>query len=330
VELGPGERSQPTCLEWGLDPQRTIAHPIACDGIGLHTGARGRVRLLPAPEDAGIAFVCEAKGRRALIPASTDAVVSTERASSLAGDGARVATVEHLLAALHGLGVDNLRAELDGPELPAFDGSAAPWVELLQRAGLREQAAGRRTLALDRALELRDGRGWIRAEPWSGLAVDYAIDYPHPAVGRQELSIDGDDPDVFAREIAPARTFAFESELQGLQDAGLARGGSLASAILLDGRGVVNPGGLRFPDELVRHKILDLFGDLALLGARLRARIRVARGGHRLHHALVAALSSRCARATGGGGSGDRAPAGRVRAAHPSPAPAPGRRRSCS
>ena len=251
------------------------------------------MRLLPAPEDAGIGFVCTTDGRRVEIPARPESLVSSPRATCLARDGASVATVEHLLAALYGLGIDNLRAELEGPELPALDGSAAPWVELLRRAGVHDQGAARRSLALDRSIELREGERWIRAEPCSGFAVRYAIDYAHPAVGRQELSIDGDDPDRFAREIAPARTFGFASELRDLQEAGLARGGSLASAILLDERGVVNPEGLRFPDELVRHKLLDLFGDLALLGSRLRARIHVERGGHRLHHALIAKLLAR-------------------------------------
>jgi UDP-3-O-[3-hydroxymyristoyl] N-acetylglucosamine deacetylase len=254
------------------------------------------VRLLPAPEDAGIAIVRALDGRRVEIPVRPDLVVATERATTLARDGACAATVEHLLAALYGLGVDNLRAELDGPELPALDGSAAPWVELLRHAGLRDQAAARRALALGRELEVREGERWIRAEPADRLAVAYAIDYAHPAVGRQELAIDGDDPERFAREIAPARTFGFTSELRDLERAGLARGGSLASAVLLDERGVVNPEGLRFPDELVRHKVLDLYGDLALLGRRLRARVRVERGGHRLHQALVAALRGEAAR----------------------------------
>ncbi len=273
-----------------LDPQWTIADPIACSGTGLHTGASVRVRLLPAPEDAGIRFVCGTEARRVEIPVCPESVASGERATCLARDGASVATVEHLLAALYGLGVDNLHAEIEGPELPALDGSSAPWVELLRRAGLHEQAARRRPLALDHAIELREGEGWIRAEPSAGFAVRYAIDYAHPAVGRQEFSIDGDDPDRFAREIAPARTFGFASELPGLLESGLARGGSLANAILLDEHRVVNAEGLRFPDELVRHKILDLFGDLALLGVRLRARVQVERGGHRLHQALVAAL----------------------------------------
>jgi UDP-3-O-[3-hydroxymyristoyl] N-acetylglucosamine deacetylase len=248
------------------------------------------VRLLPAAEDAGIAFVLERGGRRVEIPARAEWLVSTERATSLGRDGVRVSTVEHLLAALYGLGVDNVRVELDGPELPALDGSAAPWVELLHRSGLREQPAARRTLALERTLELREGEAWIRAEPCAGFALRYAIDFPHPAIGRQELSVDGDDPELFEREIAPARTFGFASELPGLVEHGLARGGSLASAVLLDQGGVVNPEGLRFPDEPLRHKILDLFGDLALLGARLRARVQVERGGHRLHQALIAAL----------------------------------------
>jgi UDP-3-O-[3-hydroxymyristoyl] N-acetylglucosamine deacetylase len=156
---------------------------------------------------------------------------------------------------------------------------------------VREQAAPRRVLVLGREIEVRDGERWIRAEPAAEFAVAYAIDYAHPAVGRQELAIEGDDPERFAAEIAGARTFGFASELGDLERAGLARGGSLASAVLLDDRGVVNPEGLRCPDELVRHKILDLYGDLALLGCRLRARVRVERGGHRLHQALVAALA---------------------------------------
>jgi len=273
--------------------QRTIAAPIECSGTGLHSGAPARVRLVPAPEGAGIAIVRELDGRRVEIPARPEFVVSTERATTLALGGVCAATVEHLLAALYGLGIDNLRAELDGPELPALDGSAAPWVELLRRAGLREQAAARRRLVLERELEVREGGRWIRAEPAAGFAVAYAIDYAHPALGRQQLAIECDDPDRFAREIAPARTFGFASELGALREADLARGGSLACAVLVGERGVVNPEGLRFPDELVRHKILDLLGDLALLGVRLRAHVRVERGGHRLHQALVAALEAR-------------------------------------
>src|SRR5262245_10280777 len=271
--------------------QTTIKAAVACAGTGLHTGAPARLRLLPAPEDAGIEIVREVGGTRVAIPVRPDCVVSTGRATTLARDGVAAATVEHLLAALYGLGVDNLRAELDGPELPALDGSAAPFVELLLRAGVREQAAPRRGLALGREVALGEGGRWIRAEPAGSFSVAYAIDYAHPAVGRQELSIEGDDPERFAAEIAGARTFGFASELAELERAGLARGGSLASAVLLDARGVVNPEGLRWPDELLRHKVLDLFGGLALLGGRLRDRVRVERGGHRLHQALVSALA---------------------------------------
>lgn len=278
-----------------LESQRTIAEPVECAGVGLHTGVFARLRLLPADEDAGIAFVCRVDGRRIEIPARPEAVVGAERATTLAQGGACAATVEHLLAALFGLGIDNARAELDGPELPALDGSAAPWVALLRRAGIREQAAPARVLRLAHALELCQGGRWIRAEPYAGFALEVAIEYAHPAVGRQEFAIEGSDPERFAREIAPARTFAFAEELSGLRAAGLARGGSLDCAILVGPHGVVNPGGLRFPDELVRHKALDLYGDLALLGSRLEARIRVERGGHRLHHALVAALRAEAA-----------------------------------
>ena len=282
--------------EGRLQLQRTIGAEVACAGIGLHTGAPAGLRLLPAPEDAGIEIVRVVGGSRIAIPARPGSVVSTGRATTLGRDGVRAATVEHLLAALYGLGVDNLRAELDGPELPALDGSAAPFVELLLRAGLNEQAAPRRVLALAREVEVREGERWARAEPARSFALAYAIDYAHPAVGRQELAIEGDDPDRFAAEIAGARTFGFASELAELERAGLARGGSLANAVLFDERGVVNPEGLRWPDELVRHKVLDLFGDLALLGCRLRARIRVERGGHRLHQALVSALAQEAVR----------------------------------
>lgn len=270
--------------------QRTIARPVECAGVGLHGGAFARLRLVPADEHAGIAFVRLVDARRVEIPARPEAVVASSRATTLAHAGVCAATVEHLLAALFGLGIDNVRAELDGPELPALDGSAAPWVELLRRAGIREQAAAPRLLRVAHALERREGERWIRAEPHAGFALEVAVEYPHPAVGRQELRIEGADPERFAREIAPARTFAFAEELAGLRETGLARGGSLDCAILVGPEGVANPEGLRFPDELVRHKALDLYGDLALLGARLEGRIRVERGGHRLHHALVAAL----------------------------------------
>jgi UDP-3-O-[3-hydroxymyristoyl] N-acetylglucosamine deacetylase len=281
-----------------LEPQRTIGEAVSCSGTGLHTGAPARVRLVPAAEDAGIAVVRAVDGRRVEIPARPEFVISTERATTLAREGVCAATVEHLLAALYGLGVDNLRVELDGPELPALDGSAAPWVDLLRRAGTCPQAAPRRPLALGREVEVREGERWIRAEPADRLSLAYAIEYDHPAVRRQEIAFEGDDPERFARELAPARSFGFASELPDLERAGLARGGSLASAVLVGEQGVVNSEGLRFPDEFVRHKLLDLLGDLALLGARLRARVRVERGGHRLHQALVAKLHAEAAPGT--------------------------------
>jgi len=273
-----------------VQAQQTIARPVACAGRGLHTGAAVRLRLRPAPAGAGLAFVREIDGRRIEIPARAECAATGARATTLARAGASVATVEHLLAACVGLGVDNLRAEVDGPELPACDGSAAAFVALLREAGLRAQATPRRVLRLARALEVREGGRWIRAEPHERLAVEYAIDYAHPAIGRQQVAFDGDDPERFARELAPARTFGFVAELPGLRAAELARGASLACAIAFDGLRVLNPEGLRFADEPVRHKALDLLGDLALLGRRLVARVRVERGGHALHRALVSAL----------------------------------------
>jgi UDP-3-O-[3-hydroxymyristoyl] N-acetylglucosamine deacetylase len=217
-------------------------------------------------------------------------VQSTRRSTTLGCGEVSVGTVEHLCSALFGLRIDNVRVEVDGPELPIMDGSAAPFVYLLRSAGLVKQPAARRVLRIRRPLEIRDGERSIRIEPARAFRVNYAVEFDHPAIGRQVFRVDAPDKEHFERELSAARTFGFLHEVRSLWKAGYGRGGSLANTVVLDEKQVVNADGLRWPDEFVRHKVLDLYGDLAVLGLPIQARIKVERGGHALHHRLVAAI----------------------------------------
>ncbi len=267
--------------------QRTISHPIRCAGIGLHTGRRVRMRLLPAPENHGIVFVRTDLGEE--IPARPEFVVETRLCTTLGRGKARVATVEHLLSALAGLGVDNVRVELDGPETPIMDGSAAPFVFLIQSAGIREQHAPKRVMRVLRRVEVQDGNKLCRLEPAAGFRVRFHLDYDHPLLRDRVAEVDLSHQS-YAREVARARTFGFLHEIEALQKAGLARGGSLDNAIVLDRWRVINEGGLRYPDEFVRHKILDTIGDLALVGMPIVGAFTGVRSGHAMNHRLVKAL----------------------------------------
>lgn len=272
--------------------QRTIAEKVACTGIGLHTGKPVQLSLHPARADHGIVFVRTDRAHPVEIPATSAALCRTHLATALGRGDATVETVEHLLAALYGLGIDNVRIELDGPEVPGMDGGAASFVFLLRSAGAFEQAPRRRVLRVRRPIEIRDGERSIRIEPGRGLRISYAIDFEHPLIGRQRLRDLVLDERCFERELAPARTFGFAEQVAALWRSGRARGASLENTIVLGSESVLNRGGLRFPDEFVRHKALDLVGDLALLGARVEGHVRVERGGHALHQRLVAALAS--------------------------------------
>lgn len=272
-----------------MTPRHTLASPVTCRGRGLHSGRDVELSLTPAAARAGIVFVRRDLGA-CEIPARPSALVDVRRATTLGNGAASVATVEHLLAALYALEIDDVRVLLDGPEVPALDGSAAPFVDLIERAGRSVQAAARERIALARAIEIVDGARSIRATPARGLHIRYAIDFEHPAIGRQEVALGPLDPECFVRELAAARTFGFLAEVEALRRAGLGLGGDLDNTVVLDASGVVNPAGLRVEDEFVRHKALDLMGDLALLGAPLDAAIEVERGGHALHQALVAAI----------------------------------------
>jgi UDP-3-O-[3-hydroxymyristoyl] N-acetylglucosamine deacetylase len=284
--------------------QRTIAEKVACAGVGLHSGHAVEITLHPARPDQGVVFRSRWRNERSSwpnersrsgsevveIPARAEYVVSTDHATTLAVGDCRVATVEHLLACLFALQIDNVTIDVEGDELPALDGSAEGFVRLVEEAGVFEQDSECRTLDVTDPIEIVDGLRRIRIEPAPSLCVSYSIDFAHPAIGRQTFEIDDLDGATFGREIASARTFAFLDEVDALWRAGLARGGSLANTVVLDAEGVVNEEGLRFSDEFVRHKVTDLIGDLALIGRPLRGRVVVERGGHALHQQLVRAL----------------------------------------
>ena len=270
--------------------QRTIAEKISCMGIGLHSGAPVQLTLHPARTGSGVTFVRTDLAHPVEIPARHDAVTSTHLATTVGFGDATIGTVEHLLSALYALGVDNVRIEVDGPEIPVMDGSAAPFVYLLRTAGLFDQRSERPTLRIREGLEVRDGDRHIRVEPGRGLTIDYAVDFSHPAIGRQEIRGVVLDDVCFEREIARARTFGFLRDVEALWHAGLAQGGNLTNTVVMDDDRVLNDEGLRWPDEFVRHKVLDLIGDLALIGMPIEGRVTACRAGHALHQALVAKI----------------------------------------
>ena len=263
--------------------QHTIRKPVGIEGIGLHSGKVARVTLSPAPPDAGVAFKVRSTGER--IAARPESVVNSHYATTVGANGTRIQTVEHLMAAV--AGIDNLDIEVDGPEIPALDGSAKPFVALLALAGLAQQSARRRPLALPCPLRVGSSGRWMQIVPSETFRISYTLDNDHPAIGTQVLSWAPTERS-FVEEFAPARTYGFLKDLGLMRKNGLARGGSLDNAIVLGNRGALN--GLRYRDEFVRHKILDLIGDLALLGRPLRAHVIARNGGHALNIELVLAI----------------------------------------
>ena len=272
-----------------MSRQATIAAPVEVDGIGLHSGDSVQVRLRPAPERTGIVFLRADLAGRPHVPALFQHVVDTTLATTLACGSASVATVEHLVAALVASRIDNVLVDVHGPELPVLDGSARPWMELLGEAGRAEQVAHAARIVVRRRVEVVSGERRASLVPSSGFEVAATIDFPHPLIGRQSLGLALENGE-FGRELAWARTFGFAHEVDALRRAGLARGGSLDNAVVYGDAGVMNPEGLRAPDEPVRHKLLDLVGDLGLLGARLQGRLEAVRPGHGITLALLRAL----------------------------------------
>ncbi|MGZ6123317.1 MAG: UDP-3-O-acyl-N-acetylglucosamine deacetylase [Myxococcales bacterium] len=263
--------------------QRTFKQRAAMSGIGLHTGASVRLTLAPAPVDNGIVFVSSGVE----IPALSEFVVDTNMNTSLGRGPVRIGTVEHLLAALSGCGIDNARIEVEGPEIPIADGSSEPFVALVREAGIHEQRAPRRYLLVRKSVSVTEDDKVARLSPARGkFAVNYTIDFRHPLISDQSYGLELTEKS-FQRDIARARTFGFKRDVEHLHRAGLARGGSLENAVVVDDFNIVNPEGLRYPDEFVRHKILDALGDLSLLGMPVIGQLTAVKSGHALNQQLV-------------------------------------------
>jgi len=269
--------------------QLTLKRPVSCAGIGLHSGKPVQLAILPASVDSGIVFVREDLPTKPVIHALAEKVLDTSLATTLGQKGESVGTVEHLMAALRGLGIDNARVELNGPEVPILDGSAAPFVALLKEAGLREQSAPKTYMLIKKVITVRSGDKFASLAPASEFRVDCTVDFQHPLITNQTFGMKV-TPESFEEELARARTFCFLEDIEKLKQVGLAQGGSLENAIVIDKFSILNPEGLRFPDEFVRHKFLDALGDLALLGKPLLGHLTAYKTGHTLNQQLVRAI----------------------------------------
>ena len=274
--------------------QHTLRGPLDFAGVGLHTGAGAHVRLLPQTT-GGLQFVL-ADGT--LVPATAEYVVETRRATVVGRDGKTISTVEHLLSALFAMGVDHAEIHVEGPEIPVLDGSAATFAEAIAKTGLAELPADRARFVVDAPLVREDGDAVVCVVPCEEFRVSFGVDYA-PPVGAQYLDV-AVTPELFVRDVAPARTFGYLHEVEALRSAGLARGGTLENALVFAPDGPLTP--LRWPNEVVRHKVLDLIGDFALLGAWPAARVIALKSGHKLHQVVTAALRERAALASPGGG----------------------------
>ena len=271
--------------------QRTLKALVSAAGVGLHTGQKVRMTLRPAPPDSGIVFRRIDLAAPLDIPARADLVGETRLSSCLVRDGAKVYTVEHLMSALGGMGIDNVYVDIDASELPIMDGSASPFVLLIQQAGVVEQAAAKKFLRVLRRVEVTDGDKWARLEPYEGYKLSFSIEFRHPVIERSTQSVEVNFAETsYLKEIARARTFGFMHEVEDLRDSGLALGGGLDNAVVLDEYRVLNAEGLRFTDEFIRHKLLDAIGDLYLLGRPLLGAFSAHKSGHALNNRLLRAV----------------------------------------
>ncbi|MBI4654217.1 MAG: UDP-3-O-acyl-N-acetylglucosamine deacetylase [Nitrospirae bacterium] len=263
---------------------------VIINGIGLHTGKNINMRLTPAPRDTGIVFIRTDKGN-VEIRASINSVIETTFATNLASNGVMVGTVEHLLSTLSALNIDNLYIELDGPEVPIMDGSAVIFTQKILEAGISKQANMVSCLRIIKPVVINDGTCQIAATPYEGMRITYRVNYNHPAFREQKMSIDVTDVN-FIKELAPARTFGFLKDVKFLRAKGLAKGGSLNNAIVVGDNGIINKNKLRFKDEFVRHKILDVIGDISLLGLPIYGHIIANKAGHALNIRFLKKLLS--------------------------------------
>ena len=271
--------------------QATIARVTEFRGVGLHSGAAVRMELVPAPAGHGIVFErSDLPTGRNRIPALWDHVVPSKLCTLIENDhGARVSTIEHIMAALSGTGIRNLLIRINGPEVPILDGSSAEFVAGILNVGIREQDAQQHAIRVKRPVEVREGEAVARLEPADHLEIDFHIDFVDPAIGRQEKALDMANG-AFVRELMDSRTFCRQSDVEAMRANGLALGGSYMNAVVVDGDKVLSPGGLRHQDEAVRHKMLDALGDLALAGAPILGHYQAARAGHALTNDLLRAV----------------------------------------
>ena len=278
-----------------MQKQKTLEQPVEISGIGLHSGRFIEVTLMPAPAGHGIMFErTDIKDRKATIPAHIDYAVSRRLCTRIENeDGVGVNTIEHFMAAFHGLGIDNLHIEIDGAEMPILDGSSAHIAEMIMQAGLTEQDAEKQMLVITQNIELVTEQGIaMTLSPCDGLELDVDIDFPDRAIGKQHMHYTHSE-DGFSEELSSARTFCMMRDVEAMRSSGLGQGGSLDNAVVVENGRVLNSDGLRFPDEFVRHKVLDCLGDLFLLGMGLKARISVSRPGHAASTELLKQLKLR-------------------------------------
>ncbi len=266
--------------------QRTVAKAVSCSGVGVHSGKKVNLTIKPAPVNHGIKFKRTDLPDSPSITAHFNMVVDTSLATVIGHDGFIVSTIEHLMASFSGLSIDNALVEMDAYEMPIMDGSAGPFTSLIKEAGIIEQLDPRCFFVIKEPIELKKDEKFVGIYPSSTYKITCTIEYDHPLIERQSYSIDVSD-EVFEREISRARTFGFLHEVEDLKRYGLARGGSLDNAVVIDKRDIINEDGLRYPDEFVRHKILDCIGDFSLLGMPLLGHVVLNRSGHAFNHAFL-------------------------------------------
>ncbi|MFC1533823.1 UDP-3-O-acyl-N-acetylglucosamine deacetylase [Thermodesulfobacteriota bacterium] len=269
--------------------QRTVRDNVSCTGIGLHSGEKARLTIKPAPPDSGIKFIRKDLSGHRVINVHFENVVNTHMSTTIGINGNKVSTIEHLMAAFFGFGIDNAIVEIDGPEVPIMDGSSAPFIFLLKSVGIKELKKPKQFIVIKKTIKIQEGNRSIRIDPSKELKISFTIDFHHPLINNQkyELSFSGRD---FINEISRARTFGFLKDIQTLKEAGLAKGGSLDNAIVVDNFRILNEDGLRYKDEFVRHKILDFIGDLAIIGSPIIGHFQVHKSGHSLNQAMLKKL----------------------------------------
>lgn len=266
--------------------QKTIAAPVICNGVGVHSGKQVGLTIKPADANHGIKFIRTDLPNSPCVPARFNKVVDTSQATVIGSDGFIISTPEHLMAALAGLGIDNALVEVDAYELPIMDGSAGHYVQAINSVGVRVQSSPRCFFRITSPIELADGGKFVGIYPAPHFRISCTIDFDHPLIGTQTISIVV-TPESFTREIANARTFGFLHEVEYMKKFDLAKGASLDNTVVIGADGVLNPGGLRFADEFVRHKMLDCIGDFALLGLPLMGHVITRRSGHHFNHAFL-------------------------------------------